>query len=174
MGLETGTYISDLNTSNPASSDGKSAGDDHIRLIKSTVKATFPNVAGAVTPTHTELNYVAGVTSAVQTQINTKGAIAGQVWTGTHDYTTATAINVPAPTTGSNAVTKTYADNLSFATALPAQTGNSGKVITTNGTAASWSAIGTALQTIRVNSAGTGLEGVTESLYDKHEFWMEM
>jgi hypothetical protein len=34
------------------------------------VKATFPNVSGAVTPTHTELNYVDGVTSAIQTQIN--------------------------------------------------------------------------------------------------------
>lgn len=174
MGLETGTYISDLVSTNPASGDGKSAGDDHLRLIKSTVKATFPNITGAVTPTHTELNYSVGVTSAIQTQINTKGAITGQAWTGTHDYTGATAINVPAPSSGSNAVTKTYADNLSFTTVLPAQTGNSGKVITTNGTAASWSAIGTALQAIRVNSAGTGLEGVTESLYDKHEFWMEM
>ena len=30
--------------------------DDHLRLIKSTVKATFPNLTGAVTATHTELN----------------------------------------------------------------------------------------------------------------------
>ena len=68
MGLETGTYISDLNTSNPAAGDAKSAGDDHLRLIKSTVKATFPNITGAVTPTHTELNYVDGVTSNIQAQ----------------------------------------------------------------------------------------------------------
>jgi len=70
MGLETGTYISDLNASNPASGDAKSQGDDHIRLVKSTIKATFPNVTGAVTPTHTELNYVDGVTSAIQTQLD--------------------------------------------------------------------------------------------------------
>ena len=88
MGLETGTYISDLNASNPAATDPKSQGDDHIRLIKATVKATFPNVAGAVTPTHTELNYVDGVTSAIQTQIDSKGAIAGQAWTGNHTFPT--------------------------------------------------------------------------------------
>ena len=70
MALETGTYISDLNVSNPAATDGVTQADDHLRLIKSTVKATFPNVSGAVTPTHTELNYVDGVTSAIQTQLD--------------------------------------------------------------------------------------------------------
>jgi hypothetical protein len=72
MALETGTYISDLVATNPPGGDPVSQSDDHLRLIKSTVKATFPNISGAVTPTHTELNYVAGVTSAVQTQLNAK------------------------------------------------------------------------------------------------------
>ncbi len=72
MALESATYISDLVSTNPTGSDGKATGDDHIRLVKSTVKATFPNVAGAVTPTHTELNFVDGVTSAIQTQLNAK------------------------------------------------------------------------------------------------------
>jgi len=56
MPLETGTYIDSLNASNPASGDLKSEGDDHLRLIKSTIKSTFPNISGAVTPTHTQLN----------------------------------------------------------------------------------------------------------------------
>jgi hypothetical protein len=56
MALETGSFISDLNTSNPQSTDSVSQADDHIRLIKSTVKATFPNITGAVTKTHTQLN----------------------------------------------------------------------------------------------------------------------
>lgn len=43
MGLETGTYISDLVTTNPISGDSKSVGDDHLRLIKSVLKTTFPN-----------------------------------------------------------------------------------------------------------------------------------
>lgn len=72
MALETGTYISDLVVTNPPGTDLKSQGDDHLRLIKSTIKNTFPNITGAVTPTHTELNYVDGVASAIQTQLDGK------------------------------------------------------------------------------------------------------
>jgi len=69
MGLETGTYIDSLNSSNPTATDAVSEGDDHIRLIKSTVKATFPNLSNAVTSTHTELNLLDGVT-ANTTELN--------------------------------------------------------------------------------------------------------
>ena len=69
MGLETGTYIDSLNSSNPGATDSVAQGDDHIRLIKSTVKATFPNLTGAVTSTHTELNKLDGVT-ATTAEIN--------------------------------------------------------------------------------------------------------
>lgn len=72
MALETSTYINGLVASNPTSTDPKSQGDDHLRLIKAAILATWPNHTGAVTATHTELNYVVGVTSAIQTQINTK------------------------------------------------------------------------------------------------------
>ncbi len=58
MALETGTYIDSLNASNPTATDALAQADDHLRLIKSTIKATLPNVSGAVTPTHTELNYL--------------------------------------------------------------------------------------------------------------------
>ena len=70
MALETGTYISDLVVTNPTATDLKSQGDDHLRLVKSTIKNTFPNVTGVVTPSHTELSYVTGVTSAIQAQLN--------------------------------------------------------------------------------------------------------
>lgn len=56
MGLETGTYISDLVESNPTATDPKSQGDDHLRLIKSALKATFPNLTGAVTVTQDDIN----------------------------------------------------------------------------------------------------------------------
>lgn len=72
MALETGTYISDLVVTNPTSSDPKSQGDDHFRLLKNTIKNTFPNITGAVTPTHTELNYVDGVLEPIQTQLDRK------------------------------------------------------------------------------------------------------
>ncbi len=43
MALETGSFISDLTTSNPPGTDAKSQGDDHLRLIKTTVQGSFPN-----------------------------------------------------------------------------------------------------------------------------------
>lgn len=43
MGLESGSYISDLNVAYPVGTDPKAQGDDHIRLIKTLLKATFPN-----------------------------------------------------------------------------------------------------------------------------------
>lgn len=46
MGLESATYIEDLNVANPADGDGKSQGDDHLRLIKAAIKTTFPGLGG--------------------------------------------------------------------------------------------------------------------------------
>jgi len=69
MGLETGTYIDSLNTSNPGATDSVAQGDDHIRLLKSTIKNTFPNITGAMTSTHTELNLLDGCT-ANTTELN--------------------------------------------------------------------------------------------------------
>lgn len=56
MALETGTYISDLVPANPLGSDPIAYADDHIRLIKATLQATFPNIKGAVTATQENLN----------------------------------------------------------------------------------------------------------------------
>ena len=56
----------------------------------------------------------------IQTAIATKVDNTGDTYTGTHDMTGAT-VTVAAPITGSNPATKTYADGLAFATALPAQ-----------------------------------------------------
>lgn len=237
MGLETGSDISDLVITNPQSSDPKSAGDDHLRLIKTVLKHDLNGFAkgilmyggtdtgtasanvltptaaltaygagqmliyrpantnvGAVTvnvsglgaksiktlagadPTAGDLaanrfnvvmydgtNFVllAGAEFVSKTgnstitgnitltgdmavsgtlsgpSIDAKGAIAGQTWTGTHNFTGAT-VTVATPVSGSNPVTKTYADALAFSTALPGQVGNSGKFVTTNGTSASW------------------------------------
>ncbi len=75
MGVEASySNINDLNTSWPLGTDVKSDGDAHLRGIKTAVKTTFANVTDAVTPTHTELNYVDGVTSSIQTQLDTKEA----------------------------------------------------------------------------------------------------
>lgn len=77
MALENATYISDLVTTNPTGSDSRATADDHIRLLKSTIKTTFPNVTGAVTATHTQINYLVGVTSAIQTQLDARALVDG-------------------------------------------------------------------------------------------------
>ncbi|MDR7331770.1 hypothetical protein [Roseateles asaccharophilus] len=43
-----------------------------------------------------------------------------------------------APTAAGDAVTKAYADGLAFSSSLPAQAGNNGAVISTDGTTAYW------------------------------------
>lgn len=174
MPLESAPFISDLVATNPPSTDQKSEGAAHLRVIKGAIKATFPSVTGAVTPTHTELNYAVGVTSAIQTQLNAEATTRGNADTaealtrGNADTAeTLARINADAllaprasptftgtvvlPATGSGAteaVRKDYADGLAFATTLPAQTGNAGKVVATDGTIATW----TSLKTINAQS----------------------
>jgi microcystin-dependent protein len=66
MALETGTYIDDLNTSNPPQSDSLTQSAGHLRLIKSTLKATFPNVTGAIQASHTEIDDTVDAVAAAQ------------------------------------------------------------------------------------------------------------
>lgn len=183
MPLESATYINGLNASNPTGADTKAEGDDHIRLIKSAVKATLPNLTGAVTAdqgelnildgatlstaelnlldgvtastaelnllagvtaTTTEINYIDGVTSPIQTQLAGKADITGENYTGTHDFSGATAIKAPtkAPgSTGTDVATVDYANSLAFSSALPGLAGN-------------------ALKTLRVNAGETSAEWV--------------
>jgi len=101
MALETASYINGLVATNPTATDTVAQADDHIRLIKAAIKATFPNVTGAITATQAEVNtldgftgtvtdlnyakdlratgvtntefdYLDGVTSNIQTQLNSK------------------------------------------------------------------------------------------------------
>ncbi len=46
MALESTTYINGLVVTNPTGTDARSQGDDHIRLVKSAIKATFPSLTG--------------------------------------------------------------------------------------------------------------------------------
>lgn len=72
MGLETVPYIDGLVVTNPLSTDKRRFGDDHLRLIKTVLKNSFPTVDGPVTPTVAELNFLAGVTSLIQAQLDAK------------------------------------------------------------------------------------------------------
>ncbi len=58
MGNITGTYIGDLlePQTEPKGSDNPVSGDDNFRLLSDICSKSFPNVTGAVTVTHTQLN----------------------------------------------------------------------------------------------------------------------
>jgi len=152
MALEdlTGTkYLDDLNSSNPAAGDNVSEGDDHIRGIKNVLKLTFPNVDAAVNATPTELNYVDGVTSAIQTQLDAKVSNAthtGDV-TGSGALTIAAgAVDIAMMSATGTASSTTYlrGDNAwSTVDALPSQTGHAGKYLTTDASSASWATLDT-------------------------------
>lgn len=132
MGLESATYISQLVATNPTSTDPKSQGDDHIRLVKSTLQNTFPNITGAVTVTQSDINSVTG-----------KADVAGETYTGTHDFTGGTILadTQSLGDSSTKVATTEFVANTSFSTNLPGQSNNSGKFLTTNGTDASWSTV---------------------------------
>lgn len=48
MALETASFLDGLVATNPAAGDPVSQGDDHIRLLKSVLKATFPGLNKAI------------------------------------------------------------------------------------------------------------------------------
>ncbi len=119
MTVETALYPTQLNTTLPTSSDFVSEGDDHLRLLKTVVKTTFPNVAGAVSASQVELNYVTGVTSDIQAQLNSKGAIAGQTWTGAHVFSGTAAVPTLAQGTNTTGAASTAFVQAEWATRLP-------------------------------------------------------
>lgn len=75
MPLETGTTIAQLQNIWPLSGDPILEGDDHIRLIKSVLKAQFPGDIGdgftkPILSTEDELNFCQGLTGNIQFQID--------------------------------------------------------------------------------------------------------
>lgn len=70
MALESATTINQLNPLFPVATDGLAQADDHMRLIKSTIQNTFPNITGAITATQAEMNKMDGVTASTS-ELNT-------------------------------------------------------------------------------------------------------
>jgi len=67
MALESGTYISQLNSANPTTSDDVAEGDDHFRLIKAVLKNQFIGLTGTttITASEAELNVLDGIASGL-------------------------------------------------------------------------------------------------------------
>lgn len=91
MAIEAATFIGNLVVTNPDGADDYATADDHLRLIKTILKAQFPNLglnaitglaadyniltgAAAAGITPTEFAFLNGVTSAIQTQLDAKAA----------------------------------------------------------------------------------------------------
>ncbi len=143
MAVESATYINQLDATNPNGSSLKSEGDNHLRLLKSTLQSTFPNITGSVTVSHSDLN-----------NITTTQAVAD---TSTKPATTAFVKAAIADASGIN---------------LPSQAGNSGKFLGTDGTTPGWSAVSsglTLLSTYDAASASTiDIETGIGSTYDDY------
>ena len=116
-------------------------------LTNKTLTSPKINEDVAVTATATELNYVDGVTSAIQTQLD--GKVDESLFDTKGDILVASADNTPAKlaagTNGYILTANSSATNgVEWAAApisLPSQTSNSGKFLTTDGTTASWGTV---------------------------------
>ena len=169
MALETGNYINDLSATNPTSGDKKSEGDDHIRLIKTVLKNCLPGFTGTVIagglsggvanaytlaaamPAYVYNSIVIwapSVSNNGSATININGlgvknilSMSGAVL-ATGDLIANQHIGMVYNGTEFRllAITKSYVDQASLTAMLPNQPGNGGKVLTTDGTNATWTA----------------------------------
>lgn len=142
MPLETATFINGLVSSNPAASDGLNQADDHLRLIKSTLLATFPNIAGAVTASDTQLNSLlsqllgtASYAALLGTAALPAYAFIGDPNTGIYSPA---ADSLAFSTGGVNALTIGPAHNAAFAGAVTATGPFSGPGVTPIGSMVMW------------------------------------
>ena len=150
MALESATYINDLNAANPAATDGLAQADDHFRLIKGAVKATFPNVTGAISATHGAIDaastFAASITASAA-EINVLSGISAGL-TSTElsvlDGVTATTSQINASSLiGTLPVVGTLAEGSvvvgsSSSVASAVAIGASGTVLKSDGTTISW------------------------------------
>ena len=127
MALETATYIDGLVTTNPVgATDPKGQGDDHIRLIKAAIKATFPNITGPVTKTQAQLNDAQLITLPTGTKMMFVQTAAPTGWTKdtTHDNKALRVVSGAAGTGGTVNFTTAFASKSVSGT-------NTGTAITT-------------------------------------------
>lgn len=163
MGLEVTTTIAGLVATNPIASDAVGQADDHLRLIKNVLKTIFPGSGGSgfstpLTATEAELNYVHGVTSAIQTQLNTISAAAA---TANGKAVTADGKAVAAQGDATTALANAATADGKATTALANAATADGKAVTALANAATADAKAVAAQAMgadahgRFNNAGT-------------------
>lgn len=106
----------------------------------------------------TELGYLDGVTSAVQTQLNAKQAVVSGVNDTEIGYL--------------DGVTSAIQTQLNAKAVYPSQTGNSGKYLTTDGTNASWGTVSSGALTLitsgTLSGSSTTFSNCFSSTYDSY------
>lgn len=113
---------------------------------------TLPSQTSIGTVTANQIGFLSGVSSNIQTQLDSKLASAtaastyaplnSPTFTGTANFTSATVTGIiPTQTGNSGRFLTTNGTAVSWAVvdALPSQSGNTGRYLVTNGTTASWS-----------------------------------
>lgn len=65
MGVESASFVQDLNSTLPAVTDKRHQGDDHMRLIKATLKATLPGGTRALYHDMAEVTVAADTTTDI-------------------------------------------------------------------------------------------------------------
>ena len=100
-GLESATYINQLNPLNPDGTlDYVSTGDDHLRLIKSTLQSTFTRIVGPVTASDGDLTNTTYLVDSGT--LNTVVLTFSPVWTA---YTAGKGVLFKVANTNTSAVT---------------------------------------------------------------------
>ena len=165
MALETANFIDGLVATNPAATDPLAQADDHLRLIKAAIKASFPSITGAVTLTHTQINALQnlqGVLSAPSgTRMLFQQATAPTGWTtdATHNDKALRIVNGSAtPSTGGSA-----AFTAAFASHTPAGSVNTSISGNVDGTSLSVAQIPAHRHFIAANITGNALGALTAS-----------
>ncbi len=156
---------------------------DTQTLTNKTLTSPKINEDVAVTATATELNYVDGVTSAIQTQLD--GKVDESLFDTKGDILVASADNTPAKlavgTNGYLLTANSSATNgVEWAAApvsLPTQTDQGGKYLTTDGSTASWASlvvpITTGTSTVSSNTATT-LDTTALSAFTSIEYMVSL
>lgn len=117
MSVETVTYISDLDYTQPLAGDPRKQGDDHLRNIKLALRQTFPNISGPVTVTQGQLNSLGNVFY----NVTTYGALCDGTTDDTAAWTTAVAAAVAA---GGGIVTAPAGKTTVFSSAVTISSSN--------------------------------------------------
>lgn len=129
-----------LAVANGGTGSTTSTGSGSVVLDSSPALSGTPTAPTAVADTNTTQ---IATTAFVVGQGYLKSTTAASTYAPLASPTFTGSVTVPTPTSNSHATTKLYVDTAiaGVTGALPSQTGNSGKFLTTNGTTASWASI---------------------------------